>query len=229
MTPPAIRTEGLSKTYRMGGGDIEALRALDLVVAHGEFVSIMGPSGSGKSTCLHLLGCLQRPTAGVYRLDGANVSALSEAELAATRNRRIGFLFQSPTLLPRMSALRNVELPLVYGGMGRRARREAAAEALAAVGLSDRVDHMPDQLSGGQAQRVAIARAIVGLPSIILADEPTGALDSETGAAILDIFDALHQRGATIVLVTHDAEVARRAGRVLRFRDGAMIADERRR
>ena len=228
MTTPAIETRRLTKTYRLGGGDVHALRPLDIEIWRGEFVSIMGPSGSGKSTCLHLLGCLQKPTSGAYLLDGENVAALSSKALADTRNRRIGFLFQTPNLLPRMTALQNVELPLIYRGVNRRARSKAAAEALEAVGLADRSRHRPDQLSGGQAQRAAIARALVGSPSVLLADEPTGALDSETGQSILDLFEKLHDRGATIVLVTHDAEVARRARRVLQFLDGRVIDDERR-
>lgn len=225
---PAIETEGLSKTYRMGGGAVDALTDFSIRIERGEFVAIMGPSGSGKSTCLHLLGCLQTPSAGAYRLAGDDVSRLSEKALARVRNERLGFLFQGAHLLPRASALTNVALPLVYRGEGRRRRRLRAMEALEAVGLADRAHHRPDQLSGGQMQRVAIARALIGRPAVLLADEPTGALDSETGGEVLDLFEELNREGATIVLVTHDPEVARRAPRVLRFRDGRMIADEAR-
>ncbi len=223
---PLIQTVDLSKTYSVGGGPVVALSRLNIQIEKGEYVAIMGPSGSGKSTLLHLLGGLQSPSEGKYLFEGHDLSALKGDELAEVRNRKIGFLFQGANLLPRVDAVRNVELPLVYRRETRAVRRRLALEALSAVGLADRADHRPDQLSGGQAQRVAIARALVGRPSILLADEPTGALDTATGAEILDLFDELSAGGGTIVLVTHDGEVARRARRVLTFRDGQMIADD---
>lgn len=225
MERPAIDVRGLGKTYRVGAQNVHALTDASFTIRRGEYVAVMGPSGSGKSTCLHLLGCLQRPSAGQYLLEGQDVSDLSHEVLARTRNRKIGFLFQSANLLPRATAAKNVELPLIYRNMAPKQRRRRALEALEAVGLGDRVDHRPDQLSGGQMQRVSIARALVGNPSVILADEPTGALDSQTGAGIMELFDALNRDGATIVLVTHDAEIARRAARVLRFRDGRIVDD----
>jgi putative ABC transport system ATP-binding protein len=223
---PLIETEGLSRNYRVGAQTIEALKNLSITIAAGEFVAIMGPSGSGKSTCLHLLACLQTPSAGSYRFDGEDVSAMSPASLAETRNAKIGLVFQSFNLLPRASARRNVELPLVYRGLPRRARRARAQEALDAVGLGDRMDHRPAELSGGQMQRVAIARAIVGQPRLVLADEPTGALDSRTGAEIMELFARLNQMGITIIIVTHDETVATHARRQLRFSDGHLVADE---
>ncbi len=223
---PLIETQGLSRNYRVGAQTIEALKNLSITIAAGEFVAIMGPSGSGKSTCLHLLACLQTPSAGSYRFDGEEVSAMSAASLAETRNAKIGLVFQSFNLLPRASARRNVELPLVYRGLPRRARRARAQEALDAVGLGDRMDHRPAELSGGQMQRVAIARAIVGQPRLVLADEPTGALDSRTGAEIMELFARLNQMGITIIIVTHDETVATHARRQLRFSDGHLVADE---
>jgi putative ABC transport system ATP-binding protein len=223
---PLIETKGLSRNYRVGAQTIEALKNLSITIASGEFVAIMGPSGSGKSTCLHLLACLQTPSAGSYRFDGEDVSAMSAASLAETRNAKIGLVFQSFNLLPRASARRNVELPLVYRGLPRRARRARAQEALDAVGLGDRMDHRPAELSGGQMQRVAIARAIVGQPRLVLADEPTGALDSRTGAEIMELFARLNQMGITIIIVTHDETVATHARRQLRFSDGHLVADE---
>jgi putative ABC transport system ATP-binding protein len=223
---PLIETKGLSRNYRVGAQTIEALKNLSITIAAGEFVAIMGPSGSGKSTCLHLLACLQTPSAGSYRFDGEDVSAMSAASLAETRNAKIGLVFQSFNLLPRASARRNVELPLVYRGLPRRARRARAQEALDAVGLGDRMDHRPAELSGGQMQRVAIARAIVGQPRLVLADEPTGALDSRTGAEIMELFARLNQMGITIIIVTHDETVATHARRQLRFSDGHLVADE---
>jgi putative ABC transport system ATP-binding protein len=222
-----ISTEGLAKQYVMGATAVDALVDLTVDIGHGEFVAIMGPSGSGKSTTMHLLGCLDTPTAGRYRLDGEDVSALGPDDLADIRNSKIGFVFQSFNLLARANALQNVELPLTYGGWPRRTRREAAAEALTAVGLADRMDHMPTQLSGGQMQRVAIARGIVNKPQMLLADEPTGALDSRTGIEIMALFQGLHEDGMTVIVVTHDANVANYAERVLRFHDGRMVADER--
>jgi putative ABC transport system ATP-binding protein len=223
---PLIETKGLSRSYRVGAQTIEALKDLSITIAAGEFVAIMGPSGSGKSTCLHLLACLQTPSAGSYRFDDEDVSAMSAASLAQTRNAKIGLVFQSFNLLPRASARRNVELPLVYRGLPRRARRVRAQEALDAVGLGNRADHRPSELSGGQMQRVAIARAIVGQPRLVLADEPTGALDSRTGAEIMELFARLNETGITIVIVTHDEAVAAHARRQLRFSDGHLVADE---
>jgi len=226
MANPLIETVGLSKQYRIGMQTISALSDLTVSIDPGEFVAIMGPSGSGKSTCMHLLGCLQSPSAGHYRFNGEDVSALDSNALAETRSAKLGFLFQSFYLLPRMSALRNVELPLMYGQMRRRDRRTKAEAALRAAGLGDRMQHRLDQLSGGQMQRVALARALVNRPRLVLADEPTGALDSETGKEIMGLFARLNAEGITIVVVTHNEEVARYAKRILRFRDGKMIADE---
>jgi putative ABC transport system ATP-binding protein len=214
-----IRTEKLVKNYRLGEVDVEVLKEIDLEVGEGEYVALMGPSGSGKSTLMNILGCLDVPTGGRYLLEGRDVSGLSEDELAEVRGRRIGFVFQTFNLLPRMSALENVELPLHYQ---RRPARRAALEALEAVGLGHRAGHRPNQMSGGERQRVAIARAIVTAPALLLADEPTGNLDSRTGKEILDIFDGLSRRGVTIVLVTHDRSVAERARRIVHLRDGRV-------
>ena len=226
MATPLIETVGLSKQYRIGVQTINALSDLTVSIDAGEFVAIMGPSGSGKSTCMHLLGCLQSPSAGHYRFDGEDVSALDANALAETRNAKVGVLFQSFYLLPRVSALRNVELPQRYGQTRRRDRRARAAAALRAAGLEDRMQHCPEQLSGGQMQRVALARALVNRPRLVLADEPTGALDSETGREIMELFAQLNAAGITIVVVTHNEEVARYAKRILSFRDGKMMADE---
>ena len=222
-----IRTEGLSRHYAMGEATIHALRAIDLVVRRGEFVAIMGPSGCGKSTLMNLLGCLDTPDEGRYWLAGRLVSELSELELARARNRDIGFVFQAFALLPRQTALANVEMPLVYAGIGLAERHRRAREALERVGLGDRARHRPTELSGGQRQRVAIARALVTGPQLLLADEPTGNLDSGTGAEILALFDALHRAGNTLVLVTHERAVAARAGRTIELRDGLVVSDAR--
>jgi putative ABC transport system ATP-binding protein len=226
---PLIETKGLSRSYQVGAQTIEALTNLSMTIEAGEFVAIMGPSGSGKSTCLHLLACLQTPSAGSYRFDDEDVSSMSATSLAQTRNAKIGLVFQSFNLLARASARRNVELPLVYRGLPRRERRARAQEALDSVGLGDRMDHRPAELSGGQMQRVAIARAIVGQPRLVLADEPTGALDSRTGAEIMELFARLNETGMTIIIVTHDETVAAHARRQLRFSDGCLVADEVRR
>jgi len=220
-----IRTEALGRHYMMGQATIHALRGVDLLVRRGEYVAIMGPSGCGKSTLMNLLGCLDTPDSGRYWLNGKPVSELSELELAQVRNREIGFVFQTFALLPRQSALANVEMPLVYAGVRAAERRRRAREALLKVGLDDRAAHLPAELSGGQRQRVAIARALVTAPALLLADEPTGNLDSTTGAEILVLFDALHRAGNTIVLVTHERAVAERAGRTIQLRDGVVVSD----
>jgi len=220
-----IRTEGLARRYQMGGAAIHALRGIDLVVQRNEYVAIMGPSGCGKSTLMNLIGCLDSPDAGRYWLNGRLVSEMSDQELAQTRNREIGFVFQTFALLPRMSALANVEMPLIYGGMRAAPRHQRAQQALERVGLGERAQHRPGELSGGQRQRVAIARALVTEPALLLADEPTGNLDSATGAEILGLFDALHAAGNTIVLVTHEREVALRARRTIQLRDGQVVSD----
>jgi putative ABC transport system ATP-binding protein len=220
-----IRTVNLSKSYALGEQSVHALKQVNLEIAQGEYVAIMGPSGSGKSTLLNLLGCLDSPSSGEYWLNGEDVARLDGNTLAQVRNRTIGFVFQSFNLLPRASALENVMLPLMYGGVARAARAPRALQALEKVGLGERAKHHPSQLSGGQNQRVAIARALVNQPKLLLADEPTGALDSNTGLEILAQFDALHAEGLTIVVVTHDEAVAARAGRTIRFRDGAIISD----
>jgi len=222
-----IETRDLTRHYPSGGGIVAALEGLDLDIAPGEFVAAMGPSGSGKSTFLNLIGCLDQPTRGSYRLGGEDVSAQTPDRLAALRGERIGFIFQSFNLLPRSDALANVEMPMLYRGLPRRIRRERAAIALERVGLGTRMHHTPSQLSGGQQQRVAIARALVNGPGLLLADEPTGALDSRTGLEIMALFQALNRAGVAILCVTHDADVAAFASRTLRFRDGRMIEDSR--
>jgi len=222
---PLIRTEGLVRRYRMGRETVEALRSVDLVIQRGEYAAITGPSGSGKSTLMNILGCLDTPDAGSYWLNGQRVSAMRDNQLAHVRNREIGFVFQSFALLPRATALQNVELPLLYARVQRRDRARRAGEALARVGLADRARHRPAELSGGQRQRVAIARALVTNPSLLLADEPTGNLDTTTGEEILALFDELHRAGNTVVVVTHEAEVAARAQRILRVLDGRIVAD----
>lgn len=226
MNGPLIRTEGLTKHYVVGGEAVHALNALSIDIPRGEFLAVMGPSGSGKSTLMHLLGCLDTPTTGRLFFDGADVSGFDRDGLAATRNRKIGFVFQSFNLLPRLTALQNVELPLIYSQTAPRDRRARATEMLNLVGLSDRALHRPTQLSGGQQQRVAIARSLVNDPVLILADEPTGALDTRTGVEIMALFQQLNARGMTIVLVTHDPDVAQHATRILRMRDGKVSKDE---
>ncbi len=220
-----IELQGVRKTYRSGTVEFEALRGIDTTVGSGEYVAVIGPSGSGKSTLMNLLGCLDVPTEGRYVLAGDDTSQLDEAALAAIRNLRIGFVFQQFHLLPSMTALRNVELPLVYAGVSRAERRDRAAAALARVGLADRLDHRPGELSGGQQQRVAVARALVTEPALLLADEPTGNLDSRSTSDVLGLFDELHAAGRTIVLITHEPDVAARAGRNLVIDDGLITED----
>jgi putative ABC transport system ATP-binding protein len=225
--PPVIEVRGLHKTYGSGDAAVHALRGMDLVVHRGDYVAIMGASGSGKSTLLNVLGCLDVPSAGSYLLDGIDVGEFDEHQLALLRNRRIGFVFQSFNLIPRTTTLANVELPLVYAGLRRRERRARAQAALELVGLTDRADHLPSELSGGQQQRAAIARALVTAPALLLADEPSGTLDSASTAEVLGILDRLHAAGRTIVLITHEDEVASHASRVVRVVDGRIVADAR--
>lgn len=215
------------KTYHGPAGPVHALRGIDLTIGQGEFVAIMGPSGSGKSTLMHILGCLDVPSRGEYVFRGRPVHGMSHAELAAVRNREIGFVFQNFHLLPRLSALRNVELPMVYAGVDRRSRRARALALLKEMGLADRADHLPSELSGGQRQRVAIARALANRPSLILADEPTGALDSATGRDVLQLLASLNREGVTLVIITHDEQVGRMAPRMVRLLDGRVVSDER--
>jgi putative ABC transport system ATP-binding protein len=223
---PVIDAVDVRKTYRNGTLEVEALRGVSLTVETGEYVAIMGPSGSGKSTLMHILGCLDVPTSGTFRLAGEDASTMTEEELAHVRNRRIGFVFQQFNLLASMSAWRNVELPLLYAGVDRAERRRQALEALERVGLESRVDHRPGELSGGQQQRVAIARALVTNPDLILADEPTGNLDSASAEDVLHLLDELHRSGRSIVLITHEPEVAGAAGRTVRIRDGRILDAE---
>ena len=224
-TASLIRLEGVTKTYDAGELAVQALRGVDLTVEKGQMVAIIGPSGSGKSTLMHILGCLDAPTAGSHWLDGQDVAAMSSFRLASVRNRKIGFVFQTFNLLPKASLLRNVELPMLYGGIGSAERKERAQAALQKMGLGDRAKHRPSELSGGQRQRAAIARALVMNPSLILADEPTGNLDSKTGFEILDLFREMHARGETIVIVTHDPRIAELCQRVVRIVDGAIESD----
>ncbi len=217
-----IATKNLIKDYNLGKVKVRALNGVDLTIEAGEFVAIMGPSGSGKSTLMHIIGCLDSPTGGEYQLDGVLVSQMDKDDLASIRNSKIGFVFQSFNLLPHLNILKNVELPLMYAGESLRERSRKAREILASVGLSDRLRHKPSELSGGQRQRVAIARAIVNNPAILLADEPTGNLDSQAGGDILEIFTQLHSQGNTVIIVTHDKAVAQRAGRIIRIMDGRI-------
>ena len=222
---PTLVLDQVIKTYTMGDTEVRALRGVSLTIGRNEYVAIMGPSGSGKSTLMNMIGCLDTPTSGTYLLEDLPVGEMSDDELADIRNRKIGFVFQTFNLLPRADVLHNVELPLVYAGVPRAERRRRAEEAIARVGLADRAHHKPNELSGGQRQRVAIARALVGSPSIILADEPTGNLDSKTGAEIMGMFDELHAAGQTIILVTHEDEIAAHARRTIRLRDGLIESD----
>jgi putative ABC transport system ATP-binding protein len=220
-----IEIAGITKEYRMGHMLIQALRGVDLVIHGNEYLAIMGPSGSGKSTLMNMIGCLDTPTSGQYHFNGKDVAAMEDDELAEIRNREIGFVFQTFNLLPRSTSLQNVELPLIYAGISPEERLRRAANALESVGLGDRMDHKPSELSGGQRQRVAIARALVNNPSIILADEPTGNLDSRTGKEIMALFEILYEAGHTIVVVTHEEEIADHARRILRLRDGLIESD----
>jgi putative ABC transport system ATP-binding protein len=221
-----IKVENVKKIYRMGDNEVRALDGVSLVVEEGEFLMVMGPSGSGKTTLLHLMGCLDKPTEGEIYIASTPVSKLNDSQLAKIRNKMVGFVFQQFNLLPRLTALENVELPMIYAGVPKSARRKKAKELLELVGLGDRLHHRPTQLSGGQMQRVAIARALANDPMVLLADEPTGNLDSKSGEEILKIFSELNERGQTIIIVTHDPEVAKHAGRIVRMRDGKIVSEE---
>jgi len=223
---PIIQIEELGKTYIMGSEEVRALKSITTSINKNEYVALMGPSGSGKSTLMNLLGCLDTPSHGTYILNGSDVSSMDDDDLADIRNQEIGFVFQTFNLLPRLSALENVALPLVYGGKNKSQREEMAEEALGKVGLSDRMDHKPNELSGGQRQRVAIARAIVNNPAIILADEPTGNLETKTSIEIMSIFEKIHDLGNTIILVTHEPDIADHASRIIRLRDGLVESDK---
>ncbi len=228
MSDAVIRTEDLRKEYILGSETVHALRGVNLVIERNEYVAIMGPSGSGKSTLMNLIGCLDTPTAGEYWLNGQSVSDKGDDELARIRNHDIGFVFQTFNLLPRATALHNVELPLIYAAVSAKDRRRRAEDILERVGLADRMDHRPSELSGGQRQRVAVARALINNPAILLADEPTGNLDSVTGEEIMALFEALHQDGQTIILVTHESDIAEHALRTIMLHDGNISSDERR-
>lgn len=222
MTDPVIHLSGITRDFKLGAQTVRVLKGIDLDIQRGEYVALMGPSGSGKSTLMNLLGCLDTPTSGTYVLAGRDVSRMAENELAEVRNQEIGFVFQTFNLIPRQTALDNVALPLVYAGVGKEERLDRAADVLRSVGLGDRMDHRPNQLSGGQRQRVAIARALVNKPSLILADEPTGNLDTATSEEIMKLFDDIHALGNTLVVVTHEEDIAQRAKRIIRLRDGVV-------
>lgn len=222
-----IKTKDIIKLYVMGIEELYALKGVSITIRKNEYVAIMGPSGSGKSTLMNIIGCLDTPTSGIYELNGQNVSEMDDNELASVRNKEIGFVFQTFNLLPRSNALHNVELPLIYAGLSKHERIRLAEEALESVGLQDRMFHKPNELSGGQRQRVAIARALVNKPSIILADEPTGNLDSKTGDEIMELFDTLHSKGNTIIVVTHEDFIAEHAERIIRLRDGKIESDSK--
>jgi len=222
-----IEVENLTKIYKMGSVEVHALHSISFSIAKQEFVSIMGPSGSGKSTLMDILGCLSKPTSGNYKLESIEVAKMSDNQLAVIRNQKIGFVFQAFNLLPRTTAMHNVELPLIYSGVGRRERRRRAREALEEVGLADRTHHKSNELSGGQIQRVAIARALVNRPSMIFADEPTGNLDTKSGAEVMEIFDKLNEEGNTIIMVTHERYIAEHANRIIHLRDGVIEDDEK--
>ena len=221
-----LEMKDICKDYAMGKSSVRVLKNVDLTVDEGEYLAIMGPSGSGKTTLMNLIGCLDVPTSGSYSLDGVDVTSCSSNELSVIRNRKIGFVFQTFNLLPKLTALDNVALPLLYAGVGKAERREAASRALETVGLSDRMDFRPDRLSGGQCQRVAIARAIVGKPRLLLADEPTGALDSASGEQVMELFDELHSAGSTVIMITHDRKIAGYAKRVMYIKDGVLTGGE---
>ncbi|MDF2683913.1 MAG: transporter ATP-binding protein [Brevibacillus sp.] len=222
-----LHVESLTKSYKTGDSTLPILKGVSLLVEKGEFVAIMGPSGSGKSTFMNMLGCLDRPDSGTYMLDSLEISSLKDKQLALVRNQKIGFVFQSFNLLARSTSLHNVELPMMYANISRTERRNRATEALKRVGLAERIHHKPTQLSGGQKQRVAIARALVNRPAILLADEPTGNLDSRSGTEIMTMFQELHEQGVTIILVTHEMDIAQHAQRIVTFKDGIIIRDER--
>jgi len=222
-----IDIKGITRNFQLGQETVKVLKGIDLTIEKGEYVAFMGPSGSGKSTLMNLLGCLDTPTSGSYILNGADVSTMTDDQLAEIRNKEIGFVFQTFNLLPRTTALDNVALPMIYAGKSKTERNERAAEVLKNVGLADRMDHKPNQLSGGQRQRVAVGRALVNKPSIILADEPTGNLDSKTSVEIMNLFDEIHAAGNTVILVTHEEDIAEHAHRIIRLRDGVIEKDER--